>query len=235
MSDSDYRRKVLMDFMDKHGLKPFPWSKKAGTADNTLRNFLNGKSDTLTATTYQRLAEAAGVPVSELLGENKNLVNDSKLSQPGGVFLKARGAVEAGVWEEAIEWPEEDWFTFLAEEDDLYQLNDRFGLVVRGQSMNKIYPAGTVLDCVKIEGVPHPLESGDHVIVYREHEGKYEATVKEIEFKETGVILWPRSTNPDFSPLIIKNVDSPNRVDSTIIRVSALVIGAYHRKRRKRK
>jgi len=55
-------------FMEKRGLKPHPWAKKAGVRSSTLYNYLSGVSESLTADTLQKLAKAAGTSVDELLG-----------------------------------------------------------------------------------------------------------------------------------------------------------------------
>ena len=54
--------------MDKRGLKPHPWAKTAGIRSSTLYNYLSGLSGNLTADTLQKLAQAAGTSVDELLG-----------------------------------------------------------------------------------------------------------------------------------------------------------------------
>ena len=49
------------------------WCKKAGVGFNTPSDFRKGLSDTMTDRTYRKLAEAAGVSVSFLLGEAPRL------------------------------------------------------------------------------------------------------------------------------------------------------------------
>lgn len=67
--DAERRRMALRQFMKIHGLKVFPWARKAGVSEGALRNFLNGKSSSLSTRTLDALARAAGVSVSTLLGE----------------------------------------------------------------------------------------------------------------------------------------------------------------------
>lgn len=62
------RRKALGDFMARHGLKPTPWARAAGVSDGAIRAFMKGQSDSLTARTYEKLAEAARVSPAELCG-----------------------------------------------------------------------------------------------------------------------------------------------------------------------
>lgn len=50
-------------------LKIKPWAKDAMVGEGALRNFLNGRTESLTHSTLEKLARAAGATVSELIGE----------------------------------------------------------------------------------------------------------------------------------------------------------------------
>lgn len=65
----DQRRRALRAFMDARRLKVFPWCKAAGISEGTLRNFLNGDSDSLSDRSYELLAAAADTTVANLRGE----------------------------------------------------------------------------------------------------------------------------------------------------------------------
>jgi len=70
MSDeAELRREALRRFMDERGLKVYPWAKKAGISEGSIRNFLTGASSSLSADTLKKLARVAGVPVWALTGE----------------------------------------------------------------------------------------------------------------------------------------------------------------------
>jgi hypothetical protein len=62
-------REALRAFMTARSLKPFPWCKRAGIGEGTLRGFLNGESGTVTLETLTKLASAEGVAVGALIGE----------------------------------------------------------------------------------------------------------------------------------------------------------------------
>jgi hypothetical protein len=67
---SDHRRTALQDFLNKHEkLNPNRWEKQANLGEGTLRKFLEGKTDTLTGKTYDKLRIAA----SDLLGRSVGL------------------------------------------------------------------------------------------------------------------------------------------------------------------
>lgn len=108
------------------------------------------------------------------------------------------GAVEAGQWHEAVEWPQEDRYTVPVANTGGFRQFPKLALEVRGDSMNLVYPEGTTLICVKFLDLGRDPRSGEKVIVQRRNaNGLYEATVK--EYVRTGdgrSWLWPRSSNP---------------------------------------
>jgi phage repressor protein C with HTH and peptisase S24 domain len=68
-SASEDRRQALRSFMKERGLKAKPWADRAKVADGTLRGFLKGRTDSLTHSTLQKLAEAADATIAEIIGE----------------------------------------------------------------------------------------------------------------------------------------------------------------------
>lgn len=114
-----------------------------------------------------------------------------------GPRLFVVGNVAAGVFSEQWRWDESRWEAFTGRPDVDAPLKDRFGLEVRGDSMNLVYPEGTILECVWYFG-NEVIPDGKRVIVQRTHrDGTLEATVKELIRDEDGVEwLVPRSSNP---------------------------------------
>lgn len=115
-----------------------------------------------------------------------------------GPTLYVRGEIAAGIWREAFEWGEDDWLAFTGRPDLSVPEQARFGLRVHGESMNLLYPHGTIVECLAIGSAP-TLSSGKRVVVVRENEaGEVEATVKEYVERDGETYLWPRSNHPDF-------------------------------------
>ena len=114
-----------------------------------------------------------------------------------GPRLYVVGEVEAGAFKEAWRRDETDWEAFTGRPDVDAPLKDRFGLEVSGDSMNLVYPEGTILECVWYFG-DEVIPDGKRVIVQRtKRDGTLEATVKELVRDEAGVEwLVPRSSNP---------------------------------------
>jgi transcriptional regulator with XRE-family HTH domain len=164
--------------------------------------------------------------LAEMAGESVGTFISGSISDPAKLNrFWVRGAVAAGVWRVAYEWPQDDWFPYSGVVDAKVPDEARYGLRVNGESMNQVYPPGTVLDCVKIEHVPE-LRSGQRVIVERHKaDGAVEATVKEY-LKDDGGREWliPRSNRPEFQVPIAAN-DPGEGI--TEVRVVALVIGSY--------
>lgn len=143
---------------------------------------------------------------------------------PIGPQLYVKGAVQAGEWVDAFEWPEEDWKTFYGRPDITVPIESRFGLRVVGNSMSAVYPHGSIVECVKLMHGAE-LVSGKRVVVIRQRDDlELEATVKEYVVDENGVQwLWPRSLHPEFQ--------TPWRIDApepgiVSVEVVAVVVAA---------
>lgn len=167
------------------------------------------------------LAELAGASV-------KDFIDSSTTSAPSAPLLNryyVRGEVAAGVWATAYEWVQQDWLPYSGGAHIEAPAGSRYGLMVKGQSMNQVYPEGTILDCVSIEQAGEP-KSGQRVIVERHRvTGEVEATVKEYVVDDGGrVWLVPRSFSPEFQAPIA--VSDPGEGVAEV-RVVALVVGSY--------
>jgi transcriptional regulator with XRE-family HTH domain len=138
------------------------------------------------------MAEAYRSTVGEIYGP-------TELFEPVGPTLYVKGEVAAGVWLDAYEWPQDDWQTFTGRADVTVDIDARFGLRVVGESMNLLYPHGSLIECVKLLAGAE-LSPGKRVVVLRERDdGEVEATVKEYVVDAEGIEwLWPRSNHPEF-------------------------------------
>ena len=115
-----------------------------------------------------------------------------------GPRIYVKGDVAAGVWREAWELPPSEWEVFTGRSDITAPLKDRFGLRIVGDSMNMVYPPGSVIECVAHYGGDIP--NGKRVVVKRtDAAGQIETTVKEFMRDDKGISwLLPRSTDPNF-------------------------------------
>jgi transcriptional regulator with XRE-family HTH domain len=113
-----------------------------------------------------------------------------------GPTLFIKGEVAAGVWRAAAEWPEDDWQTFTGRSDVDARVEHRFGLRVVGDSMDLIYPHGTVVECVSLFGNAEAMPGKRVVILRKNDRQEYEATVKELVEQDGALWAAPKSTNP---------------------------------------
>ncbi|MGE0154780.1 MAG: S24 family peptidase [Reyranellaceae bacterium] len=67
--DAEKRRTALRRLMKERGLSVNGWAKAAGLSEGGLRDFLSGKSSSLTDRTYVKLANAVSLPASVLRGD----------------------------------------------------------------------------------------------------------------------------------------------------------------------
>lgn len=116
-----------------------------------------------------------------------------------GASLFVKGEVAAGVWREAWEYDQDEWEVFTGRADITAPLAQRFGLRVVGDSMNEVYPVGTIVECIAYDG-SYLIDSGKRIVVQRQRDTlELETTVKELVRDADGVEwLVPRSTNPAF-------------------------------------
>lgn len=167
-----------------------------------------------------KLASLAGVELAEFIGADFSYVERERPR------LLVKGEVAAGVWKEAVEWEEEQWFPYTGGSHVSVPTDRRFGLRVAGDSMNEIYPPGTILDCVSTIGSGMEVRSGQKVVVVRTRDdGQLEATVKQyLEDASGRKWLMPRSTNPAFQGPIEIGREEDGIVETVIM---AVVVGAY--------
>lgn len=221
---SAYRRDVPHDLSQRIrnarrllGLNQAEFAEKLGVNQATVSRWESGTTPDINA--LGRISALTGIDVAEL-------VNADLEAAKTGPALYIKGEVAAGVWKEALEWDRGEWMPYQGGAHIDAPLEARFGLIVAGESMNEVYPPGTVLDCVScIHAGIERVESGQRVIVVRRRfTGEVEATVKEYLETEDGTWLVPKSRNPAFQqPIPLK--DGADGIEETAI--VAVVKGSY--------
>ena len=151
-------------------------------------------------------------------------------TSPGGsvdlLEVVVMGDVQAGLSRETYQWPDDERFSVAAPPDPRYPGLPRFGLVIRGPSMNDLYPDGTVVICIKTLDLSRGALPGEKAIVCRRDGPLVEATCKEIRTLPDGSVwAWPRSNHPDFQePWKIVNNGHDDDPD---VWIDAIVVGSY--------
>lgn len=212
--DISVLRARLAEVMEKKGIKPTTLSLSVSKSPTLVRDLMEKTTDTKVSTLF-RLANELGVSVTDLITPDAE-------PMPMGPALFLRGEVAAGLWKEAAEWPQDDWETVTGTPNHPVSADHRFFLRVRGDSMDQIYPEGTLLECATLIGGA-VAEPGKRVIVVRKRKDQmYEATVKELVEIEGALWLRPRSSNPKHSSFLLTQKDD----EIEEISISAVVISS---------
>lgn len=199
----------LQALRKKRGLSQAQLAELIGVEQPTIQRWEKGKRmpdlDSL-----QSLAHALGVTPGSLID------GDALVSIGPTLFIK--GEVAAGVWRAAAELPESDWQTFTGRSDVNAKIEHRFGLRVIGDSMDLLYPHGSIVECVSAFGHVEALPGRRVIIVRKNDRQEYEATVKELVDREGELWAVPRSTNPAHRPFRL-NEEEPGIIETRIVAV----------------
>jgi transcriptional regulator with XRE-family HTH domain len=201
----NYRKTAGMSLRDVGG--------KIGLSVSQLSRIERGKAP-VTTLLLDTLAELYSCNIADLL-----------TSTPGPLkSITVKGSAQAGTWVESMEWDRDHWYAITAPQDTRYGNIQRYGVEVRGPSMDMLYPPGTVLICVKFLDLAAEPSHGQRVIVTRRRpSGLIEATVKEFQVEDSGdAWLVPKSSSPQHQAPIPLNDGSSEEVG-----IIALVIGSY--------
>lgn len=121
--------------------------------------------------------------------------------------VRVQQHVQAGAFSESNLWPDDEGYEVLVPDDERLRNYGLYGSEVRGPSMNKIYPEGTVLIFTNIFETREHLELGKRYIVERERaDGLRESSVKTLQKDQDGAFwLVPESDDPRFGPIPVDN------------------------------
>ena len=144
-------------------------------------------------------------------------------------YARIAGYVQAGLWGEANDLSVRDEDVMLANP----KYPTAFGLIVKGDSMNKKWQEGAKILCVPILDYDEEIKSGKSVIVEAVcMADEKETTVKDFYTDDQGNHwLIPHSTNPTY-----QNYPVPNGEDLDIningrkikeINITAIVVGVF--------
>lgn len=132
------------------------------------------------------------------------------------------GIVQAGAWAEVYDddpHPSE-WVVF---DEPEYARTEAFALIVRGSSVDQVYPDGSRVICIPATSTG--IQEGDFVVVRRRRGAFAETTLKQIQVGADGEVeLWPRSNDPAFQdPIRLTSVRSPDESPEIL----AVVVARY--------
>lgn len=201
-----------------------------------------------------RIAKAAaifGVSPGDILAPGtEQLLDDIEIAQAATAartpaFLTVIGEVAAGRWLEVDDFIDEPAFDAVSvAPDPRWPVEHQYGLVVRGESLNKFAVDGDVLVCVAAIPTRYQPKNGDLVIVeMRRSAGLLrQRTAKRFLRQETHVELWPDSDHARWQkPIIIPKAqtaleylmeDEDGRIDVTVVAFVTTAVRPVQRWRR---
>ena len=187
---------------------------KAGLHPDAIRSIQRGKSLNPRSSNVAALARVLEVPLEYLTNAVREQPAPSTPSRRPTTPLAmvfVQGTLQGNVWRDSLEWPGTDWYALTVPGDRRWPGVERFALEVHGPSMDRLYPPGSILVCVRFAEIDRLPEPGDKVICLRRaSSGGYEATVKEYQYDKGRHVLWPRSHDPEFQqPLILPSEQIP--------------------------
>ncbi|NBN79909.1 helix-turn-helix domain-containing protein [Microvirga tunisiensis] len=178
----------------------------------------------LTVDWLARLGTALGVSPHELMLPPSEMVTSGgvplDLAPHKTMFrrLPVKGEVAAGSWLDFDPLRSEptDWLDFIP--DTKLSADHVYALKVRGTSLNKIAPDGSVLVCLDAVGAGLAIREGDLVIVAQSREGGLrEVTAKRVKRANGQYELWPESIDPKWqAPIFLNGEDETVAVKAIV-------------------
>lgn len=227
----DYLRFVL----EQTKLSPSALAERAGVSSTTLTRPLNDKHHkfTISTTTLAKIRDATGLDAGPFLSKDMDSVQrtlDSFVNEreyyadaPDDVGdftgTPVIGEVAAGHWLEHRFLQDRLFGLFLVPSNPK-QRNAFIGLIVRGESLNKIAQDGDILYTEVIAESGARWANDDLVVVERQREqgGLFEVSAKRVKILRNRTLLMPESTDPRFQePLEI------GEQDGQVVRVVGIV------------
>lgn len=155
--------------------------------------------------------------------------------QPKTGPIPTRGEVAAGQWLDLdVEVDPRDFEQFPIAADPAYPHDAQYGLIVRGNSMNRVFDSGEVLHCLDVLMANVEPEENDIVIVerIRAQASQREVTAKRITKRGKLIVLTPDSTESKWKPIEFNPKDGHDGDEE--VRVVAVVLATYRPIRRRK-
>lgn len=207
-------RRQLSKMMDRRGIKPTTLSLRVGKSKTLVKDLMEKTLD-VRISTLVKLANALDCSVEDLISDDFEHASI-------GPDLYVKGQVAAGIWSEAFLWEQSDWQMQTGRPDLNVPDKHRYFLKVVGDSMDEIYPDGSLIECIDLSQAPEP-KHGQRVLVARtRNDGMIEATVKEYACVDNEIWLIPRSKNPAHRAFKLSEQDS----DIALVQIVGVVVSS---------
>ena len=235
------RNKILLDkintILKERNISASRASIDAGLGPDFVRKLKNAKNYPKIDALF-KLAKILNIDVNYFL-EAIDSNTHYKKSNRQDIFLKTiyiQGIIQAGHWNKSIQWPRKDWLPITIPDDPKYKDLPIFALVVKGDSMNLLFPNGSIIITVNFSDLKRKPEDGECIIITRRDPltDHYETTLKIVQIRnDDSVWLWPRSNNPDYLkpiqlPKMAMEYQSNNSGQNFEIVIQSLVIWSFN-------
>lgn len=204
---------LIAEAMKRKKIGAKPLAKRANLGETAVRDFMKNDHQDIRLLTLKKISSALDMELEDLFS-----AYDGPAPVRLGPQLSIKGAVAAGQWCEAYEWPEDDWQTFTGRGDVTANIAHRFGLKVMGDSMDVIYPEGTIIECVSLFGTAEASPGKKVVVIRKRSDLMIEATVKQLVEIDGELWLTPRSHNPIHQSFRLGD-EQPDIIETRIIAV----------------
>ena len=215
-------KKRVKDLVEERGLSYNYLALKFGKNQTYLQKFVKEKSP-------KRLDEEFRKYLALELGVDEQELTDLPIATSSPHINKI-GYVQAGVFTEHNQLPPSEWKQVQCSIPKAFQDKNVFALGVKGDSMNKVFPADkTKLICVAIEDYVKykEVKNGDFIIAERQTpDGMYETTVKRYNKLPDGtIVLEAMSTDLQYNNIIIGQDNAEYRIIAVVIKYKVTLKG----------
>lgn len=216
------------------GLSANEASVKAGLPRGFVGDILSGKSKHPRADSIMRLATALECDPGYLLTSDETW---APVKRKGAapvvgpeIMMPVRFEVAAGAWKEHEDYDTSGEVEMMpATLVEPFQAFPQWLERVRGDSMDRIIPADSLVHVVDAIAMHYVPADGDIVVVERTRAqgALVERSLKQLAvLKKGGLELWPRSHNPRWDkPLVL--AEHHDNDDDTVVQIVGLVIRSY--------
>lgn len=212
---SDGIRERIQARLDAVGKTPRAVSLEAGMSADAIRGIFRNVDSSPTVDTLAKLAVPLATTPEWLAYAIDPAIQKAQeeTAKREPAYLPVIGEVAAGRWLEAddhVDAPEYD--PVPVQPDPRWKVEDQYGLVVRGTSLNRVAIDGDILACVNAIAARYRPREDDLVIVeMRRNAGLLrQRTAKRYMKQATHIELWPDSDDARWqTPIIIPQGSSP--------------------------
>lgn len=163
-------RQQLWVYMRSKDLTPYRWATMAGISEGTLRNFLNGRSKSISTSTLNSLASAVNTPTWMLLKSFSDSNDTVSL-----LHFEVEHVVNYGAFGLDDGYFQAYPASHIIANDPRYPTgaSEGFAAFINDDSANKAFPRESIVFCIRLKDLERDINSGDRLICRQVHTDRY--------------------------------------------------------------